>query len=44
LCNCEANNATEEKIYALNAAQVAAGEKPQCEINQTLCGTKPPVP
>jgi hypothetical protein len=41
LCNCEANSATENKIFALDAAQRAAGETPQCDINGTLCGTAP---
>jgi hypothetical protein len=39
LCNCEANTATNNKIAELNAAQILAGEMPQCEINGTLCGT-----
>jgi len=39
LCDCEANAATNDKVAELNAAQIAAGETPQCEINNTLCGT-----
>jgi hypothetical protein len=38
LCNCDANQDTEEAIFALNAAQRQAGETPQCDINGTLCG------
>ena len=38
LCNCDANRATEQKIYELDAAQRALGETPQCDINGTLCG------
>ena len=30
LCNCDANSATEQKIYALDAAQRALGETTQC--------------
>jgi hypothetical protein len=41
LCNCDANDATEHKIFELDAAQRAAGETPQCDINGTLCGTAP---
>jgi len=38
LCNCDANRATEQKIYELDAAQRTLGETPQCDINGTLCG------
>jgi len=41
LCNCTANDATEEKIFVLDAAQRAADETPQCDINGTLCGAAP---
>ena len=41
LCNCDANSATEQKIYELDAAQRAPGETPQCDINGTLCGEAP---
>lgn len=41
LCNCDANSATQQKIFALDAAQRDAGETPQCDINGTLCGTAP---
>ena len=41
LCGCDANDDTEEKIFALDAAQRAACETPQCDINGTLCGTAP---
>lgn len=41
LCNCDANEATEHKIFALDAAQRELGETPQCDINGTLCGTAP---
>jgi hypothetical protein len=41
LCGCEADQATEEKIFALNQAQRQQGETPQCDINGTLCGTAP---
>ena len=41
LCGCDANQDTEEAIFALNAAQRAAGETPQCDINGTLCGEAP---
>ncbi len=43
LCSCDANDDTEEKIFALDTAQRALGETPQCDINGTLCGV-PPVP
>lgn len=39
LCNCTANQDTQEAIFAANAAQRQAGETPQCDINDTLCGT-----
>src|SRR4030095_13976882 len=39
LCDCEANTVTNDEIAVLNAAQRAAGETPQCDINGTLCGT-----
>ncbi len=39
LCDCEAGSATNDEIARLNAAQRAAGETPQCDINGTLCGT-----
>lgn len=41
LCNCDANEATEHKVFELDAAQRAKGETPQCDINGTLCGTAP---
>jgi hypothetical protein len=41
LCNCDANTATENKIFELDAAQRALNETPQCDINGTLCGTPP---
>jgi hypothetical protein len=41
LCNCDANSATQNKIYQLDAAQRATGETPQCDINGTLCGEAP---
>jgi len=41
LCNCTANAVTENSIYAVNEAQRAAGNTPQCDINGTLCGTPP---
>jgi len=41
LCNCEPSTVTNNKIYDLNAAQMAQmpPEMTQCEINNTLCGT-----
>jgi hypothetical protein len=30
------------KVYELDASQRALGEVPQCDINDTLCGTAPP--
>ena len=41
LCGCTPDAATDVKIGQLNAAQRAAGETPQCDINGTLCGTTP---
>ncbi len=41
LCDCDANSATEAEIFALDAAQRAAGETPQCDVNGTLCGVAP---
>ena len=41
LCNCQPNTATQLAIAATDAAQRAAGETPQCDINGTLCGTAP---
>ncbi|MDX2167748.1 MAG: hypothetical protein SF182_11815 [Deltaproteobacteria bacterium] len=41
LCNCDANGATQNKIFELNAAQRAQDETPQCDINGTLCGEAP---
>jgi hypothetical protein len=41
LCGCDANVATQEEIWDLNARQVKNGDKPQCETNKTLCGTSP---
>ncbi len=42
LCGCasatDINDETNSKIFDLNAEQRAAGIKPQCDINQTLCG------
>jgi len=38
LCGCDANAATETRIAELDAAQRAAGDTPQCDINGTLCG------
>jgi hypothetical protein len=38
LCGCEANPVTDAAVAATNAAQRAAGETPQCDINGTLCG------
>jgi hypothetical protein len=41
LCNCDANTATENKIFELDAAQRALNEEPQCDSNGTLCGVAP---
>jgi hypothetical protein len=41
LCNCDASDATENKVFELDAAQRAQGETPQCDINGTLCGEAP---
>jgi len=41
LCHCDANTATENKIFELDAAQRASGGTPQCDINGTLCGVAP---
>lgn len=41
LCGCNANSATQNKIWEVNAAQVLNGDTPQCEQNGTLCGTQP---
>lgn len=41
LCGCTANEDTQHRIFELNAAQRAAGETPQCDINGTLCGEAP---
>jgi hypothetical protein len=41
LCNCDANTATENKIFELNAAQHEMGDQTQCEYNHTLCGMAP---
>jgi hypothetical protein len=38
LCNCTADDDTQQAIFALNAAQRASGDTPQCDINDTLCG------
>lgn len=40
LCECEPNQATNEAIDKLNAAQEAIGIDTQCVLNGTLCGTK----
>lgn len=42
LCNCQPNAATNVAVYEANAAQRDAGETPQCDINDTLCGSPPP--
>ena len=41
LCNCDAETATQNKIFELDAAQRATGEQPQCDYNGTLCGVAP---
>jgi hypothetical protein len=38
LCGCDATPQTDVAITATNAAQRAAGETPQCDLNGTLCG------
>ncbi len=42
LCHCAANTETDYKVYGLDASQRSLGETPQCDINDTLCGTPPP--
>jgi hypothetical protein len=42
LCGCNADDPTNVEIANLNAAQVARGITPQCNINGTLCGSPPP--
>lgn len=39
LCGCTPNAATNAEIGALNQAQRARGITPQCDVNDTLCGT-----
>lgn len=41
LCGCDATEATDHKVFDLDAAQRAAGETPQCDVNGTLCGSPP---
>jgi len=38
LCGCDANPQTDAAVAAVNAAQRANGETPQCDVNGTLCG------
>lgn len=39
LCNCQPNVITNKRIGELNEVQRQNGETPQCDINNTLCGT-----
>jgi len=39
LCGCEPSTETNQAIFALNQQQRDRGIKPQCDINQTLCGS-----
>jgi hypothetical protein len=42
ICDCEPNKKTNEEISGLNDAQRADGVQPQCDVNETLCGTGEP--
>jgi hypothetical protein len=39
LCNCNPNEQTNKEIYKLNQEQRNLGITPQCDINNTLCGS-----
>lgn len=41
ICGCEANQVTNEEIFVLNQLQRDLGIVPQCDLNDTLCGTEP---
>jgi hypothetical protein len=41
ICGCEPKKKTAEEIYRLNKEQALRGIPSQCELNGTLCGTKP---
>ena len=41
ICGCEPKKKTNEAIYRLNKEQALRGIASQCELNGTLCGTKP---
>jgi hypothetical protein len=41
LCNCDPNAETNAAIAGLNQQQRDQGDTPQCDINQTLCGSVP---
>ncbi len=38
ICGCDANSETEQAIFDLNKRQRNRDIKPQCDINDTLCG------
>ncbi|MDA2920425.1 hypothetical protein MYX76_13200 [Desulfobacterota bacterium AH_259_B03_O07] len=42
ICGCDPNATTNEAIFDLNKQQRERGIKPQCDINDTLCGEESP--
>lgn len=40
ICGCDANTATEHAVFDLNERQRERGITPQCDINDTLCGSE----
>jgi hypothetical protein len=39
LCKCDPNDNSNDEIFDLNAQQRQLGITPQCDVNNTLCGT-----
>lgn len=40
LCGCEPNRKTNRAVFSLDALQRNLGITPQCDVNDTLCGTQ----